>query len=388
MLYSKVDWLTFVVFSETPKTILEKIGIDFALDDLVANCFDRDQGYDTRRVFTYNGISLDFNLDDVLHLGDDENVFEHIYKKFRVDISGSGLDYLRSINIDADALAFDLRKIWDPNKIRPTRIDYAFDIVNEHERFLYDFISEVKAAEISGMLSTDSRMKFVNGRNGGTAYSYRWGQGQCTFYFGTPRSEALLRIYDKKLQYSKEGLNTKKLPDFEEVKHNDLKSWYRIELQTRSRFCCNFLLAMENLAEVKSYICSNYHAINPATNAEFEALKEVLGELYEMKIVYQHAYDRVITFNEQLHIVDRRILKWQMYFYIKYGGRWLIEHIQNEINNMIIGNDEKQIKQRRAFAILLARDREENGPVYANEEYYKRLQEKIATCVLKEDFVI
>lgn len=374
MFYQKIDWLTLVVMNDSPVTILKLLHADSILDDLVVNQFDRDQGYDTRRVFTFNGVSFDFDLEKAL-ANDKENdgygVFSAIYQKFRVDISGSGLDYLRDIGFDVNSFLDFIRDNFEPDHIRPTRIDYAFDIVNGDYNVLYDFINEVKACEISGLLDPTMRLRFINGRLGGNNYSYRFGNGQATFYFGTPRSESLLRVYDKRLQF----LNgNKTFPQFEEVKHNvPITSWIRFELQTRSRFCCNFLRSFRDLETVWKYISSNYRAIDPSSGFVFSSLDKFFGELDEMKIVWHDYYNPLTSFNESIDISWNRCRKLIMYLYVKHGARYIIDLLQYELDKLCISTDPKDVLRRRAFSIFLAEDRVVNGDVYAVSHYVKRL---------------
>lgn len=382
MFYQKIDWLTFVVMNDSPLNILKLLGIEDILDDLVVDSFERDQGYDTRRVFSFQGISFDFDLEKALqndHDNDGYGVFSGNYQKFRVDISGSGLDYLKGIGFDCLAFLDSIRRNFDPEHIRPTRIDYAFDFVNCEQEVLYSFINEVKACEISGLLDPTIRLRFVNGRLGGNNYSYRFGNGQATFYFGTPRSESLLRIYDKRLQF----LNgNKPFPSFDEVKNNiPVTSWIRFELQTRSRFCCNFLRSFSTLDEVWKYISSNYRAIDPSTGFVFSSLDKFFGELDEMKIVWHDYYSPVTTFAETVEIGWNRARKYILYLYLKYGARALINRITYELDKLCLSSDVKDIYRRRAFNLFLAQDRIVNGDLYAVKEYITRL----SSCSIRDD---
>lgn len=91
------------------------------------------------------------------------------------------------------------------------------------------------------------------------AYSYRSGD-QRTVYLGTTRSNKLLRIYDKLLQYQKRGVIVKPLPEvFAESGDIDVTSWYRIELQTRRVVCHDLLFGCEHdLSRVLGYIFEKY----------------------------------------------------------------------------------------------------------------------------------
>lgn len=390
MFYQKIDWLTLVVMNDSPISILKLLHADSILDDLVVNQFDRDQGYDTRRVFSFNGVSFDFDLEKAL-VNDKDNdgygVFSAIYQKFRVDISGSGLDYLRDIGFDVNSFLSYIRDNFEPDHIRPTRIDYAFDIVNYEQEVLYSFINEIKACELSGLLDPSSRLRFINSRPSGNNYSYRFGNGQATFYFGTPRSESLLRIYDKRLQF----LNgSKTFPAFEEVKrHEPVNSWIRFELQTRSRFCCNFLRSNNSMLDVWKYICSNYRAIDPSTGHCFSSLDQffdsfyVDGQLDEMKNIWHDFYNPITTFQETCDILWARARKIVMYFAVKNGSRFLIDLINYEFYKLILSTDPKDISRRRAFSVFLAQDRAVNGDIYARSDIIKRLSD----CSSSDDYL-
>lgn len=82
-----------------------------------------------------------------------------------------------------------------------------------------------------------TRVPIMN-TQGGNKYSVRIGD-QTTIYLGATTSDKLLRIYDKKAQYTKDGLWKENNPYMD---NDDCKSWFRIELQTRQKKLVLFLL--------------------------------------------------------------------------------------------------------------------------------------------------
>ena len=177
--------------------------------------------------FAFEGVQL--TADN--YVPDDEKdaeIFDRIFSKIRCNISGSGLCFLRGIGFEiAERCNPDL---WfDPETgekfiFHMTRCDFAFDLINYKSDFLDKCIEHCRNHH------TDAdRIALMNGS--GLRYSYRLGD-QKTLYLGSPRSDKLLRIYDKRLEY----IDSKSKAYIRDNPYSNPDSWIRVEWQTRNAF--------------------------------------------------------------------------------------------------------------------------------------------------------
>ena len=193
----KIDWF---------QAVFENVNFDYILNDFLeldlhtfdevfSSMFERSLGYDSHIGFNYNGIMLSTRVQNIIS-SDSSSVFTCYYDKIQLQISGSGLNYLRSIGKNVDSIC---RRSPDVDELsgnpfwHVTRCDFAFDFVNykfdiyqESKKFLEDNYSGFTTVKLSGL------GRPVN-------FSIRSG-GERTIYIGAPRSDKLLRIYDKKLE--------------------------------------------------------------------------------------------------------------------------------------------------------------------------------------------
>lgn len=246
-IYYKVDWISLVYTDCSLSDVLKDLClidiIDF--DDFVSSQFMRNLGYFDTCVFVYEGIQfslLDFwKYKDNFDLSDLDSLLSMTIPRIKVDISGSALDFLRSILPDID---------WD-NIFRQdvcfrhvTRMDYAFDLINYMPTFLDDVVSFIRT-NVSGEYLTFCSQKAPIG------YSIRSGD-QKTLYIGRAASDKLLRIYDKKMQFCKNGVYVKDTP------YGSPDSWIRIEFQTRSKFSHDFACTPRTPEQIFKYLYDKY----------------------------------------------------------------------------------------------------------------------------------
>lgn len=248
MVYSKLDWYTVMLYSTDIFSILDKLEIKHDhFQELLESGYERSQGFSSVFVFSVHGISLELKYDDYLTC-DTDSIFNTVYSKIRLDISGKGLDYLRGRGFDVDQ-NFTTETFWGERDkdYKITRSDFAFDFVNYIPDFLDDFLNWIKDAERTGlMISHNSRLSV--GRRSGIQYSYRCGD-QKTLYLGSTRGDKLIRIYDKLMeQTAKNGIWKSEPPqDFTENEPNgDIYSWYRIEFQTRRKCADDYLFGIDS----------------------------------------------------------------------------------------------------------------------------------------------
>lgn len=212
MIYSKLDNYTVMLYNASFKTALKKLcmydeGMDMLLSEGLKECLHM---IDKQYLININGIRFSLYIDDMDYLmdscgGEVLPFSEMELDKIRIEMSGSGLDWLRSRSaislFDPDG---DLHseEFWAPTLFKVTRCDFAFDFVNCFDSFLDEFIAWIRNLEKDGYL-IDKSARLRCGSRGGVSYKYHWGNTIRCFYIGSSSSDHYLRIYDKLLETAK-----------------------------------------------------------------------------------------------------------------------------------------------------------------------------------------
>ncbi len=284
MVYAKLDWFTVLMYHCSFKDILEKFHVyNEAYDQFLSEPMMRNAGYTTDVIFSsdYLVLSVDINS----YIKRDDDIFATVWDKVRIDISGTKLDGLRAVfneyEQDLDALLLT-QEFFGTYKedFTVTRADFAFDFVNHQGDFLDNLLGWIKKCEYDRNFGSGFNNSFYLGSNGRTSkYSYRCGSGEKCVYFGTVRSDKLLRIYDKKLEQTKQGVF---IPPacFAEYGDREVDSWFRIELQTRRNKSYEVLYSCNgDLKNVLSYVFDNYLIHDPKTHRPLQ----IFLDLYDFK---------------------------------------------------------------------------------------------------------
>lgn len=258
-----IDWFQAVFNDCTIEDVFESIGINYLLTDDVEKVFGErfwiSEGYLTSLVFNFNGIILKirgYDLQQLLHehgLVDadelDIHVFDWVMPYINLTLSGQTLEFLRQSGVDVNSILFQPLKLPDGASYHVTRVDFAFDLVNYMPNFLDDCLMQIERSALPS-----GRLMSIGGK-AGMCYTARTGNKEKTLYLGSTKSNKLLRIYDKNMQYAfKQGDNPYRdgdeLPD----------SWIRVELQTRREQECHKLLygCDGDMMKVLRYIYDNF----------------------------------------------------------------------------------------------------------------------------------
>ncbi len=180
----------------------------------------------------------------------DLRIFNTRFNKIKLDISGTGLDYLRENGFDPETVFFRHLDGFDSKEYHYTRIDVAYDLID----YMPDFVTECKKSARESMDPDTLRCPVKSGN--AVKWSSRGGS-ENTIYFGSTKSERLLRIYDKKLQFTQSNMYASKCP----YKWGDTlpRSWIRIELQCRNpQACGEILYDCGTFKDVFRYIYDKY----------------------------------------------------------------------------------------------------------------------------------
>lgn len=241
MIYAKIDWYSVIINNVSIYDVMEQLQIP--MDDYIEFCsrpVQRSQGFSTDTYFSVNGVTCSISSADYFYnISQSQDVFTTPVTKLKLDISGTGLDYLRGM-YDVDRLLSD-PNFWGEGLHHLTRCDFAFDFINYQPTFLDDLIFNISDMIKSGALPNQTRLD--NGRSGGVTFQLNLGKAK-TVYFGADRSDRKLRIYDKKLERSKNGIFVNNAFEFKE--DPVINSWFRIELQTRNKSAHNLIYSYNN----------------------------------------------------------------------------------------------------------------------------------------------
>lgn len=241
-IYCKIDWLTVMFFDCSMNHVLSWLHIDDCVSDFCAGAFQQSRGYDEVFKFIYNGVMLEtssFNF-----YGEDMSVsiFDTVVPKIRLELSGSALDYLRSIGVDMDSYRLVKPVLPDGGSYHVTRCDWAFDFINYKPEFIDCLIDHINTHKLPS-----ERIPLASTK--GAISCKLVTCGQKTIYLGSPQSDRMLRIYDKRMQYLNLASQTYCKPN----PYGDPSSWFRIEWQTRNRFANDLTLSVSPSGEFNDF---------------------------------------------------------------------------------------------------------------------------------------
>lgn len=229
----------------------------------------------------YDILRNNYDLERLSDLDADEIVFN----KITVNISGQGLDYLRSLGLDVDQILQDCNENSD---FHITRCDFAFDFVNLAPTLVDELASCCQKSE------TEFH-RIRTGKVNGLKYSLRRGD-QKTVYIGSTGGNKLLRVYDKKLEYMMSGKGETPYT----VQSVQPYSWIRVELQCR-RDLAHKLLYEQPLDRTYKYVMTLIHdeclplkrnSTKGGDLESFESLEKVLDWASLPSIIQNIKYDQ------------------------------------------------------------------------------------------------
>lgn len=243
-IYCKIDWLTVIFEDHTVNDLLTFLKLSSFASEFSQSVFERCHGYDDYFIFHHEGISIEARK-MYLYGSQDAVLFDLTIPQLRLDISGSGLDYLRSTGMNVESYFRNLSNY--PENSHLTRCDFAFDFIN----YMPDLCDKAIDHCLQHHLDSD-RIAIYQMPSG---YKYRVALGgQKTLYLGSTTSERMLRIYDKKLQYidHRTGMYIK------ENSYDNPDSWIRLELQLRRKSAGKICFSPSDNISILKYIYEQY----------------------------------------------------------------------------------------------------------------------------------
>lgn len=258
-IYARLDYYSAVFNDVTVDYVLNnflKLGVEVE-NEFVRNVQERALGYTNHFEWSFQNIRVRVRQDAVSTADDlySTNVFLRNFQWIQLDISGQGLDYLRSRDFDPDT---ELRKLPlmygdDPEHMKPiwhvTRADFAFDFVN----YAGNFLDQCMEWVIPCCQKSWSPKVSTCGKSAPLTVSPR--PAEHTLYIGSTRSDAMLRIYDKKIETEKRG---NALDAYEKFGVDNIESWIRIEWQTRNKVAHQYLYSESDWLSILKEIYRRY----------------------------------------------------------------------------------------------------------------------------------
>lgn len=347
-IYCKIDWLTVVFNDCCINDILSWINMDDCISDFMANMFQQSRGYDDIFKFVYEGVLIESSTFSFYDYDECKgSMFDFVVPKIRLELSGTALDYLRSLGIDDNYLRFVEPILPDGGAYHFTRCDWAFDFINYKGDFVDNLIQHINIHSLAS-----GRVPLASTKG---AISVRVVTGnQKTVYLGSPQSDKMLRVYDKRLQYINPvvGVYTKPNP------YNDPDSWIRIEWQTRNKTAHN--LMSDSAIEFKHVLkevftayafadgtCDNNHMSRPVVDFWNELLP---WQEIEKRIIQNAKYVELVD-PDQRAVRTFNTIQWQN-FVMVYSllGRKGFEKMVNENLKLLYKPD--PVSRRRYTAFL------------------------------------
>lgn len=223
-IYPKIDWLTVIFTDCSMNTVLQWLRMDHCVSDFCAGFYEQSRGYDQVFKFRFNDVLLEASSFSFYGIDLSVAMFDVIVPKIRLELSGRGLDYLRSTGIIPEDHRYVVPIFPEGGSYHVTRCDWAFDFVNYKPEFVDRLIDHCNVNKLPSeripLASTKGAIscRIVTG-------------GQKTVYLGSPQSDSMLRCYDKRMEQLDltSGVYKRQNP------YNNPDSWFRIEWQTRNK---------------------------------------------------------------------------------------------------------------------------------------------------------
>lgn len=210
-----IDWVTVTFRGLEPDDLISYLG----LSSLPFETMDKWMfGYPCRKF--YDGISILYGAAEDMGIC--------------LNLSGQGCRAFESYGKEWNVL-FNL--IWDNPDAHLTRLDVAFD---DHSGILD--IDRLRCDTDAGYYVSKSRQ-----------WKIEYGSQGTTLYFGSPRSDMLIRIYDKAAERG----------------YSD-RHWIRVELQMRDKNAYGFIVALrfDDIGSVFSGVLYNYlRFVDPSSDS-------------------------------------------------------------------------------------------------------------------------
>lgn len=233
-IHFKIDWYSAVFKGYSLRQVAKLFRMDDAFPAFLESGFPTSIGAFSYFAYCYNQAKFFVQASDLACVSEDikrsDSIFDVIFPKIKFDLSGQALDWLRQTYFEgaegSDGKLLDdfLRTHFERSD--PTRVDFTYDFIDYRPSLFSEMIEFVKFQESMGVYRLNCK-----GLPSGLTYSYRLGD-QSTLYLGSTNCTKLLRVYDKKRQFSDPVTHGWKVPE-NQLPFGYCNSWIRFEYQCR-----------------------------------------------------------------------------------------------------------------------------------------------------------
>lgn len=235
-----------------------------------------------------NEINEDYSPDEE----DFVDVFTFTLNAIRLELTGTGLQYMREyVDPNIDIYLRDRTK--KPMNMKVTRCDFAYDFIN----YMPDVLDAIIDYAQSYCTKTGRVLTYK-----GRGYKCEVHTvGQKKVYLGSPQSEKMLRIYDKRLEQLDRNREVYAKPN----KYGNPDSWIRFEFQCRNDVAHQLVYGKSlspdcyiqpDLFSIFKKLMGDYTFIDPETTSQNRRPYQLwldmwdwneLDELYKMQNVQE-----------------------------------------------------------------------------------------------------
>lgn len=299
-IFSKLDYFTAVIANVSVGQLLDWLQQTDLFSDFYASAAFRPfAGSVDSFVLTYGGITFSVNLRDFgatcpdMQMISGDAALSTVFPAIRFNVSGSGLDLLRSKGFDCDTV---FRQELPFDNWHLTRCDIAFDLVNYNGHILDQMISYCQH------YSTPSGRVCLYGTPSGSSWSAKTGS-QKTLYLGSTQSDQLLRVYDKLLQQCPDGVWKEPFPYGDA---SNVRSWIRFELQLRNTKAMKILYSDSEdwWLSVWKYIYEKYSFVDPSTTKQNRRPAQFWVDLFDWNLIPSLGFRGVFSSAKKLVTPD------------------------------------------------------------------------------------
>ena len=349
-IFCKVDWVTMIFTDCSMNDVLKWLYLDKCVSDFIRNMYEVSRGYSDVVKFIYNGICLETNK--FSYYGDQpEDVFDVVVPKLRLELSGSGLDYLRSVGVEMNEYRFIRPALPEGSTYHFSRIDFAYDFIDYQPTFLDELIDHCNKHQLpSGRVPLASthgaiKCKIVTG-------------DRKVCYLGSEQSDRFLRVYDKRLQSINRvtGTYVKANP------YNNPDSWIRVEWQLRNLKAHD--LALDQTQDFKTILKHIFDAYSMADGKrDSHTLKRAVVDFWlrlfpwrevESRIIQKANFVKVESPDTRVINSFENIMMRTFIFYISLLGREELEKRCNAyLSDMFSNETDVSIRRLGSFRCRL-----------------------------------
>lgn len=293
---AKIDWFSGIFKMTTIDEVLKQFHIDKLENydkwvEAFNNRYINNFSVLNETYINFSGLNIALSNYDILRNNYDLeglsvlDADQIVFNKIQVNISGQGLDYLRSLGLDVDLIVQNLNNC--DLDFHVTRCDFAFDFINIAPTLVDELM-------VCCQKSETEFHRIRTGKVNGLKYSLRRGD-QKTVYIGSTAGNKLLRVYDKKLEYQMSGKGETPYT----IQTVQPYSWIRLELQTR-RDLAEKLLYHQEFDPTYKYVMTLIHdeclplrQKNSHDLESFETLEQVVNWAALPSIIQNIKVDQV-----------------------------------------------------------------------------------------------